>query len=199
MARCYEDFVVGEVVEAGPVGVTADAIKPFAEKFEPQPPNDNAPDAAVAGQVASGLHITCLNMRLLVDAFPVRYAGNGKPRCGEICYFTGSCWRESNHATRSRRPAAISRASRHWPPQMQERGAQHVWNAGDAVDHDLDVRKAGCRRRPRESEASSRTFNCPPPSDIEGALKADARGNPRLLGAREIIGGQPFPQRVCGR
>jgi acyl dehydratase len=88
MARCYEDFAVGEVVEAGPVEVTADAIKAFAEQFDPQPPNDTAPDAAVAGQVASGLHITCLNMRLLVDAFLCDTQAMGSPGVEEICYFT---------------------------------------------------------------------------------------------------------------
>ena len=87
MARCYEDFVIGEVVEAGPVEVTADAIKAFAEQSDPQLPNDIAPDAAVAGQVASGLHITCLNMRLLVDAFLCDTQAMGRPGVGEICYF----------------------------------------------------------------------------------------------------------------
>jgi acyl dehydratase len=87
MARCYEDFVIGEVVEAGPVEVTADAIKAFAEQFDPQLPNDIAPDAAVAGEVASGLHITCLNMRLLVDAFLCDTQAMGSPGVEEICYF----------------------------------------------------------------------------------------------------------------
>jgi acyl dehydratase len=89
MARCYEDFAVGEVVEAGPVVVTADAIKAFAAQFDPQPsyPNDTVPDAAVAGQVASGLHITCLNMRLLVDAFLCNTQAMGSPGVEEICYF----------------------------------------------------------------------------------------------------------------
>jgi acyl dehydratase len=90
MARCYEDFAVGEVVEAGPVVVTADAIKAFAAQFDPQPsyPNDTSPDAAVADQVASGLHITCLNMRLLVDAFLCDTKAMGSPGVEEICYFT---------------------------------------------------------------------------------------------------------------
>jgi acyl dehydratase len=83
MARCYEDFAVGEVVEAGPVEVTADAVKAFAEQFDPQPPNDIAPDA---GQVASSLHITCLNMRLLVDAFLCDTQAMGSPGVEEICY-----------------------------------------------------------------------------------------------------------------
>jgi acyl dehydratase len=90
MARCYENFAVGEVVEAGPVVVTADAIKAFAAQFDPRPsyPNDTAPDGAVASQVASGLHITCLNMRLLVDAFLCDTKGMGSPGVEEVCYFS---------------------------------------------------------------------------------------------------------------
>jgi hypothetical protein len=79
MVRCYEDFAVGEVVEAGSVVVTADAIKAFAGQFDPRPPDGTAPDAAVAEQVASGLHITCLNMRLLVDAFLCNTQAMGSP------------------------------------------------------------------------------------------------------------------------
>jgi acyl dehydratase len=81
---------VGEVVEAGPVVVTADAIKAFAAQFDPQPsyPNDTAPDAAVAGQIASGLQITCLDMRLLVDAFLCDTKAMGSPGVEEVCYFS---------------------------------------------------------------------------------------------------------------
>jgi acyl dehydratase len=88
MARCYEDFAVGEVVEAGPVVVTADAIKAFAAQFDPQPshPGDPAEGTAVADQVASDLHITCLNMRLLVDAFLRDTSAMGSPGVEEICY-----------------------------------------------------------------------------------------------------------------
>ena len=88
MARCYEDFAVGEVVEAGPVVVTADAIQAFAAQFDPRPthPDNTAQDATVAGQAASDLHITCLNMRLLVDAFLRDTKAMGSPGVEEICY-----------------------------------------------------------------------------------------------------------------
>jgi acyl dehydratase len=90
MARCYEDFAVGEVVEAGPVVVTADAIKAFVAQFDPRPsyPNDTVPYGAVASQVASGLHITCLNMRLLVDTFLCDTKAMGSPGVEEVCYFS---------------------------------------------------------------------------------------------------------------
>jgi acyl dehydratase len=88
MARCYEDFVVGEVVEAGPVEVTVDAIRAFLGQFDPRTTHfDNtAQDAAVAAQAASDLHITCLNMRLLVDAFLRDTKAMGSPGVEEICY-----------------------------------------------------------------------------------------------------------------
>jgi len=34
--RAFEDFMVGEVMTFGPVPVTADDIKSFAERFDPQ-------------------------------------------------------------------------------------------------------------------------------------------------------------------
>jgi hypothetical protein len=37
MVRCYEDFAIGEVDEAGPVVVTAEAITAFAAQFDPEP------------------------------------------------------------------------------------------------------------------------------------------------------------------
>jgi acyl dehydratase len=87
MARCYEDFAVGEVVEAGPVVVTADAIKAFAAQFDPRPthPDDTAQNSVVA-EAASDLHIICLNMRLLVDVFLRDTKAMGSPGVEEICY-----------------------------------------------------------------------------------------------------------------
>jgi hypothetical protein len=40
MVRCYEDFAIGEVVEAGPVVLTAEAITAFAAQFDPEPRGD---------------------------------------------------------------------------------------------------------------------------------------------------------------
>jgi acyl dehydratase len=88
MVRCYEDFFVGEVVEAGPVLVTADAIKAFAAQFDPQPMHlhGGAQNAVVGGLFASGLHTVCLNMRLLVDGFLRDTRSMGSPGVDEIRY-----------------------------------------------------------------------------------------------------------------
>jgi acyl dehydratase len=88
MVRCYEDFFVGEVVEAGPVLVTADAIKAFAAQFDPQPMHlhGGAQNAVVGGLFASGLHTVCPNMRLLVDGFLRDTRSMGSPGVDEVCY-----------------------------------------------------------------------------------------------------------------
>jgi acyl dehydratase len=87
--RCYEDFTVGEVVEAGPVLVTADAIKAFAAQFDPQPMHLDGGETLntiVGGLFASGMHTVCLNMRLLVDAFLRDTMAMGSPGVDEIRY-----------------------------------------------------------------------------------------------------------------
>jgi acyl dehydratase len=88
--RCYEDFTVGEVVESGPLLVTAEAIKAFAAQFDPQPMHLDgggaAQNAIVDGLFASGLHTVCLNMRLLVDAFLGDTNSMGSPGVDEIRY-----------------------------------------------------------------------------------------------------------------
>jgi acyl dehydratase len=87
--RCYEDFTVGEVVESGPLLVTADAIKAFAAQFDPQPMHLDgaaAQNTIVGGLFASGLHTVCLNMRLLVDAFLGDTNSMGSPGVDEIRY-----------------------------------------------------------------------------------------------------------------
>jgi acyl dehydratase len=87
--RCYEDFTVGEVVESGPVVVTADAIKAFAAQFDPQPMHLDdgvVQNTVVGGLYASGLHTVCLNMRLLVDGFLRGTMAMGSPGVDEIRY-----------------------------------------------------------------------------------------------------------------
>jgi acyl dehydratase len=87
--RCYEDFSVGEMVEAGPVLVTADDIKAFAAQFDPQPMHLDgaaAQNTIVGGLLASGLHVVCLNKRLLVDAFLVDGGSMGSPGVEEVRY-----------------------------------------------------------------------------------------------------------------
>jgi acyl dehydratase len=86
--RCYEDFSIGEVVEAGPLLVTAEAIRAFAEEFDPQPMHldGEAQNTVVDGLFASGLHTVCLNMRLLVDNFLRGTRSMGSPGVEEIRY-----------------------------------------------------------------------------------------------------------------
>jgi acyl dehydratase len=68
--RAFEDFMVGEVMLLGPVAVTAEDIKSFAERFDPRPMHldDNAEqNPAVSGIFASGMHIVCMHMRLFAE------------------------------------------------------------------------------------------------------------------------------------
>jgi acyl dehydratase len=86
--RYYEDFSVGEVVEAGPLLLTAEAIQAFAAEFDPQPMHldGGAQNSVVDGLFASGLHTVCLNMRLLVDNFLRGTRSMGSPGVEEIRY-----------------------------------------------------------------------------------------------------------------
>jgi acyl dehydratase len=87
--RCYEDFSVGEVVEAGPLLVTAEDIKAFAARFDPQPMHLDGTDAqnsVVDGFYASGMHTVCIHMRLLVDGFLRDTKSMGSPGVEEVRY-----------------------------------------------------------------------------------------------------------------
>jgi acyl dehydratase len=87
--RAYEDFSVGEVVEAGPHLVTAEDIKAFAARFDPQPMHLDggaAQNAVVDGLYASGMHTVCIHMRLLVDGFLRDTRSMGSPGVEEVRY-----------------------------------------------------------------------------------------------------------------
>jgi acyl dehydratase len=87
--RAYEDFSVGEVVEAGPYLVTDEAIKAFAARFDPQPMHldgSNAQNTVVDGLYASGMHTVCIHMRLLVDGFLRDTRSMGSPGVEEVRY-----------------------------------------------------------------------------------------------------------------
>jgi acyl dehydratase len=89
MPRYFEDFSVGEVVEAGPVVVTAEDIEAFAAQFDPQPMHLDpaaAQNTVLGGQFASGMHTICLNMRLIVDAFLRDTKAMGSPGVDEVRY-----------------------------------------------------------------------------------------------------------------
>src|SRR3954453_21359781 len=69
-----EDFAVGQVYEAGPIPVSADAIKAYAHQFDPQPFHTDAELARSTffqGLVASGWHTASLTMSLVVQALPI--------------------------------------------------------------------------------------------------------------------------------
>lgn len=71
---CYDDLEVGLVLEAGPITVSADEIKRFAELYDPQPFHLDEKAAAATffgGLAGSGWHSAALTMRLVVDAMPI--------------------------------------------------------------------------------------------------------------------------------
>jgi acyl dehydratase len=86
--RVFEDFMVGEVMTFGPLEVTAEAIKSFAERFDPQPMHldDDARQNIVDGMFASGLHTVCLHMRLFADGILRDSASMGSPGVESIRY-----------------------------------------------------------------------------------------------------------------
>jgi acyl dehydratase len=87
--RAFEDFMVGEVMMFGPVEVTAEDIKSFAERFDPQPmhlDDDSEQNTVVGGMFASGLHTVCLHMRLMVEGVLRDSTSMGSPGMDSIRY-----------------------------------------------------------------------------------------------------------------
>jgi acyl dehydratase len=87
--RTFEDFTAGEVMTFGPVEVTAEDIKSFAARFDPQPMHldEGAQQNAVAGGLfASGLHTVCLHMRLFADGVLRDSSSMGSPGVEEVRY-----------------------------------------------------------------------------------------------------------------
>ncbi len=87
--RSFEDFSVGDTRRLGPLAVSADDIKTFAAAYDPQPMHldENATqNAVVGGLIASGLHLACLHMRLLVDELLHDAASMGSPGVDEVRY-----------------------------------------------------------------------------------------------------------------
>jgi acyl dehydratase len=87
--RAFEDFVVGEVMVLGPVQVTAEDIKSFAARFDPQPMHlDEGAEqnTVVSGLFASGLHTVCLHMRLFADGVLRDSTSMGSPGVEQVRY-----------------------------------------------------------------------------------------------------------------
>src|SRR5215475_7244286 len=89
--RAFEDFKVGDIMEFGPVAVTAADIKSFATRFDPQPMHlDEAAqqNTILSGLFASGLHTVCLHMRLFADGVLRDSTSMGSPGMEQVRYLT---------------------------------------------------------------------------------------------------------------
>ena len=84
----YEDIEVGTRQSFGRYEVEADAVRDFAEKFDPQPfhLSDEAAAKTHFGRIsASGWHTCAMTMRMLVDSMnEVPRAGMGSPGIDEL-------------------------------------------------------------------------------------------------------------------
>ena len=73
--RLYlEDLAMGQVYTAGPIQVSADAIKAYARQFDPQPFHTHeelSRSTFFQGLAASGWHTASLTMSLVVQALPI--------------------------------------------------------------------------------------------------------------------------------
>ena len=89
MQRLYlDDLAVGQRFKTGTVGVSVEAIKEFAARFDPQPFHLDEATAkhSVFGElVASGWHTAALVMRLLVEG-DMKVAGGLIGLGGEITW-----------------------------------------------------------------------------------------------------------------
>ncbi len=66
----FEDLEVGQRFESGSYTLTADEIREFALRFDPQPfhtDEEAARDSFFKGLAASGWHTAAITMRLLID------------------------------------------------------------------------------------------------------------------------------------
>ena len=78
----FDDFTVGDVLEAGPASLSADEIVAFAQRYDPQWFHAD-PDRAAAsrwqGLIASGWQTCGVAMRLAVDNFLADSESFGSP------------------------------------------------------------------------------------------------------------------------
>ena len=78
----YEDFRPGMEIELGPYAVSADEIRDFASRYDPQPMHldDEAAAAGLFGALtASGWHTVSIAMRLMCDHFILKSTSQGAP------------------------------------------------------------------------------------------------------------------------
>ncbi len=87
--RYFEDYVVGEVYEFGPVRVNEDEMVAFAKRYDPQEFHvdpEAAKKRAFGGLIASGWFTAALVMRALVDHYISSIASMGSPTAGEVSW-----------------------------------------------------------------------------------------------------------------
>jgi acyl dehydratase len=68
--KYFEEVAIGETVEVGRYTFTAETIKSFASRYDPQPfhlDEAAAEQSHFGGLCASGWHTVCIWMRLLID------------------------------------------------------------------------------------------------------------------------------------
>ena len=84
----FEDVDVGDVSEYGHYEVTAEEIKAFAERYDPQPfhlDEDAAAKSLFGTLCASGWHTCAMTMRMIIDnAREQKIQGFGSPGVDEI-------------------------------------------------------------------------------------------------------------------
>ncbi|HYZ16977.1 MAG TPA: MaoC/PaaZ C-terminal domain-containing protein, partial [Candidatus Acidoferrum sp.] len=86
-ARYLEDYVPGSVEETRSAVVTADELRSFAERYDPQPIHIDeaaAKESPYGGLITSGWHTASLVMRLLVDELIDGRTSLGSPGVGPI-------------------------------------------------------------------------------------------------------------------
>jgi acyl dehydratase len=85
--RHFEDYVLGTIVEYGPIAVDEAELIAFGRRYDPQPFHIDPQRAAAGpfgGLITSGWHTASLMMRLLVDHYLPRTAGLGSPGVDEL-------------------------------------------------------------------------------------------------------------------
>lgn len=85
--RTFEEITPGEIVHAGPIQVTREAIIAFAQMYDPQPfhlDEAAAANSLLGGLAASGWQTAAFGMRLYYDGFVRHVASMGAPGVDEV-------------------------------------------------------------------------------------------------------------------
>ena len=83
----FEEIEIGHRREIGTYTFTAEAIKTFAAKFDPQRfhlDEEEGRKSLFGGLAASGWHLCSLMMRMMADGFITRAASLGSPGVDEV-------------------------------------------------------------------------------------------------------------------